>query len=115
MRPLILGLLLAACSAPEAPSDASTLGAPDDATVSGEVVSVDLDPLAYDGNAVLILRSEAGEQRVEIPARTNLCPAEGLGVALNATPGQRLTVTGTRTPDGTVVPCTSPAHAVRLG
>ena len=83
-------------------------------TVSGEVVSVDLGPMAADGNAVLVLRTAAGERRVEIPARTNLCRADGLDIALEARPGERLTVTG-REVGGAVVPCADPGHGVRRG
>ena len=87
---------------------------PSEATVSGEVLSVDLEPMTYDGSAVIMLRTEAGEQRVEIPARTNLCQADGLDIALAAQPGDRLTVTGEQT-GGALVPCADSSHAVRRG
>lgn len=121
MRTLLLALVLAACTTPpvaESPAVDALPEAPpgDDVTVAGEVVSVDLEPLAYDGNAVLVLRTDAGERRVEIPARTNLCQADGLGEALDARPGERLTVVGAEpSPGGAIVPCSSAAHRVRRG
>ena len=107
MRAILFGLLVAACSStPPAPAGTTT--------VAGEVLSVDLEPMTYDGSAVIMLRTEAGEQRVEIPARTNLCQADGLDIALAAQPGDRLTVTGEQT-GGALVPCADPSHAVRRG
>lgn len=111
MRTFLLSLVLAACSAP-----AGTPVAEGDVRVSGEVVAVDLEPMAYDGNAVLRLATDAGERRVEIPARTNLCDADGLDIALAARPGERLTVVGTESaPGGAIVPCRSSSHLVRRG
>ena len=108
MRLLALSLLVAACS--QTPPASPT--APGDETIEGVVLSIDGEPMTYDGNAVLLLRTADGERRVEIPARTNLCEAVGLDVALGSEPGQRLRVTGARQADGAVVPCASATHAV---
>ena len=108
MRLLALSLLVAACSqTPPAPPTA-----PGDETVEGVVLSIDGEPMTYDGNAVIRLRTADGERTVEIPARTNLCEAVGLDVALSSEPGQRLRVTGARQADGVIVPCASADHVV---
>lgn len=105
-RALVLVLLLGACASPE-PSEAP---ASSSALVVGTVVSVDLDPIAYDGDGVIVVRTDDGERTVRIPARTNLCEAEGLGLAFDLAPGDAVEVRGAAAPDGSVTPCTSPDH-----
>src|SRR5690606_26421667 len=77
-----LALCIAACAtAPEAaPSGAAA------AVVEGTIASIDTQPWAYDGNAVIRIDSvDRGSVAVALPARWNLCeaaPVEGGGVAV---------------------------------
>ena len=104
MRTLLLSLVLAGCTG------SVQSAAP---TVAGEVVAVDLDPWAYDGNATLDVRTEAGETvRVSVPARVNLCPAT-FGSLSEIRPGDRVEVRGERSADGRVTPCAQPDHYLR--
>lgn len=105
MRTLLLSVLLAGCTG------SVQSAAP---TVAGEVVAVDLSPMAYDGNATLDVRTDAGSTvRVEVPARTNLCQAE-LGALGEIRPGDRVEVTGERSATGVVTPCADPTHSLRV-
>lgn len=105
MRTLFLSLLLAGCAGP------AQNAAP---TVSGDVTSVDLDPWAYDGSARIEVRTDDGATAVVgVPARINLCAAEGLGEAGQLRVGDRVEVRGERAPEGVVTPCTSADHYLR--
>ncbi len=104
MRLLFLSLVLAGCTG------SVQSAAP---TVAGEVVAVDLDPWAYDSNATLDVRTEAGETvRVEVPARTNLCQAS-LGSLSEIRPGDRVEVRGEQSASAVVTPCAQPDHYLR--
>lgn len=106
MRLLLLSLLLGSCTG--SVQSASP-------TVSGEVTAVDLAPMAYDGNATLDVRTATGETvRVAVPARTNLCQAQGLGVLGEIAVGDRVEVQGERSTEGTVTPCTAATHYLRV-
>ena len=72
--PVVLALgLLAGCAV----APATGAFAPgQQAVFDGRVISVDTAPWAYDGNAVVVVASDAGrEVRVQLPARWNLCKA----------------------------------------
>ena len=73
---------------------------------------MDLDPWAYDGNAVLLVDTSGGEVRVEIPARTNLCAATNLGLVSELQPGDAVLVRGERSRGGTVTPCALANHTL---
>ena len=99
-------LVLAACAAPP---DADAGG-----VLRGEVVSVDAAPLAYDGDALVVVRTDAGERTVRVPARVNLCAAADL-VDLGALrPGVRVEARGSVDAEGDVTPCTSADHFLRV-
>ena len=100
-------LLLAACAAP--PDGGTDSGA----TVRGEVVSVDAAPLAYDGDALVVVRTDAGERTVRVPARINLCDAEVADLG-TLRPGTRIEARGETNADGDVTPCTSAEHFLRV-
>ncbi len=111
MRALVLSLLLASCSG----STESAGPTADGDVVDGEVVAVDLSPMAYDGSATLDLRTPTGVAvRAEVPARTNLCQAQGLGVLGEIRVGDRVSVRGERSASGVVTPCTDAAHYLRV-
>lgn len=103
MRTVLLSLVLAGCTG----SVQSAMP-----VVIGEVIAVDLSPMAYDGNATFDVRTDSETVRVEIPARTNLCDAE-LGGFSEIAVGDRVEVRGERQASGAVTPCASAGHYVR--
>lgn len=110
MRWTLLLVLLAACG-PRQSAPASESGE----TVAGTVVSVDTSPLAYDGDALVVVQTEAGETvTVRVPARVNLCEAEGLGLLDDLEASDRIEARGTVNADGDVTPCTEADHYLRL-
>ena len=115
MRLLLLSALLAACSGPDAPADDGRVVGTTDGTYTGRVVSVDLSPMAFDGDALVDIRPDDGSARivVHIPARQNLCAAtvDGLG---EVAAGDRVEVRGAATLAGTVTPCEGADHFFRV-
>lgn len=84
------------------------------ATIEGDVVSVDTNPWAYDGNAVVtVSTTDAGTVSVQLPARWNLCKAQPLGDVRAFNPGDRVQVVGTVTAHGELVVCAQPEHRLR--
>jgi DNA/RNA endonuclease YhcR with UshA esterase domain len=84
------------------------------ATVEGDVVSVDTNPWAYDGNAVVMVSTTgAGTVSVQLPARWNLCKAQPLGDVQAFKPGDRVQVVGTVTATGEMVVCAEQEHRLR--
>lgn len=111
-----LALALLAASAISACSASPTLHAPatEVLRVSGRVVSVDRAPMAYDGDGVLVLSTDAqGSVTVRIPARTNFCRAQGLEVFDAAAPGMRIEAIGTSTGPAQLSVCAQPEHRLR--
>ena len=84
------------------------------ATIDGEVVSVDTNPWAYDGNAVItVSTAAAGTVSVQLPARWNLCKAQPLDDVQALKPRDRVQVVGTVTAPGELVVCAQPEHRLR--
>lgn len=84
------------------------------ATIEGEVIRVDTDPWAYDGNAVItVSNAGAGTVSVQLPARWNLCKAQPLGDVQALKPGDRVQAIGTVTAPGEMVVCEQPQHRLR--
>jgi hypothetical protein len=119
-------LAISACAAtplptaplPTAPpaiaSPGSALVVGQQATIEGQVVSVDTAPWAYDGNAVVsVSTSRAGTISVQLPARWNLCKAQSPGDVQALKPGERVQAIGTVTAPGTLVVCEQPQHVLR--
>lgn len=103
---------LSACAT--APATTASLVEGQQAIIEGEVVSVDTDPWAYDGNAVVTVRTnDAGTVQVQLPARWNLCKAEPFGDVQALKPHDRVHVAGTVTEAGTLVVCEQPQHHLR--
>ncbi len=109
--PLVLLLFLVGCSSGPKPL---TLPVGPDATVSGTVESVDREPMAVDSDAVITLRTSAGEVEVFIPARTNLCEAEGLNLFASVVEGSSIEVRGQTLAGGGIRPCESDDHYLRV-
>lgn len=105
MRTLAVFLLLSACAGPRGEAGP---------TVRGEVVSVDAEPMTYDGDALVVVRTEAGARTVRIPARFGLCAATDVVDLLALRPGIRVEAQGEVNADGDVTPCASPDHYLRL-
>ena len=114
-------LVLSACAmapsatAPPATAPSATaLVVGQQATIEGEVVSVDTAPWAYDGNAVLtVSTASAGTVSVQLPARWNLCKAQAPADVQALKPRDRVQATGTVTAPDTLVVCEQPQHALR--
>ena len=92
----------------------SALVAGQQATIEGEVVRVDTDPWAYDGNAVItISTADTGTINVQLPARWNLCKAPPPDNVQALKRGDRVQVVGTVTAPGELVVCEQPEHRLR--
>lgn len=104
-------LVLSACATAPA---GKPLKAGQQATLQGNVVSVDTAPWAYDGNAsIVVSTSEAGNVDVQLPARWNLCKAQPLGDVQALKLGDRVEVVGTVAESNRLVVCAEPQHLLR--
>jgi hypothetical protein len=84
------------------------------AAFEGRIVSVDTDPWAYDGNAVIVVSTGQGATlQVQLPARWNLCKAEPPADMQALKPGDRVDVAGTITSAATLMVCDRPGHHLR--
>ena len=109
-----LAALSACATAPGSPSVTGALAVGQQATLEGDVVSVDTDPWAYDGNAVVtVSTATAGTVKVQLPARWNLCKAQPLEDLQALQPRDRVEVVGTVSAPGEVVVCEQPQHRLR--
>ncbi|MBD7986864.1 hypothetical protein H9645_02330 [Luteimonas sp. Sa2BVA3] len=97
-------VLLASCATT---GQAPSAGA---AQLEGTIVSIDLQPWTYDGNAVIqVDAGDRGHVPVELPARWNLCKAAAVDAqALSV--GMRVQVVGEASTDGGVVVCSDASH-----
>lgn len=114
-RPFALAaMLVALCACTTTAPKHHALVAGQQATIEGRIVSVDTDPWAYDGNAVVIVStSGAGSVAVQLPARWNLCKAAPPGDVQALAPGDRVQAIGTATGPGEMVVCEQPEHRLR--
>jgi acid phosphatase class B len=114
---LIVAMLAMSACATAPPATASSAAARvvgQQATIEGDVVSVDTAPWAYDGNAVVtVSTASAGTVRVQLPARWNLCKAQPPGDVQALKPGDRVQAIGTVTAPDTLVVCEQPQHTLR--
>jgi len=79
-------------------------------SIEGSIASIDTQPWAYDGNAVIqVDTAERGRVAVQLPARWNLCKAAPVNVEALAV-GMRVRVVGTAGTDGQLVVCQEEAH-----
>ena len=102
---------LSACATAPA-VDASIVG--QQLTIEGNVVRVDTDPWAYDGNAVVTVSTAAmGTVSVQLPARWNLCKAPPPGEVQALKPRDRVQAIGTVSAPGQLVVCEQPQHVLR--
>lgn len=95
---LTAGLLLGLAGCAATGSAARPLAADQRVVVEGQVVSVDTSPMAYDGDALVMVTGTAhGAVTVHLPARRHLCKAQGLELLEELKPGERIRVEGVAT------------------
>ncbi len=106
---LAVAVAAASCaSVPDAPDDPIPADSP--TRIEGTVASIDTQPWAYDGNAVVQVDvAGRGPVRVELPARWNLCKAEPVDVQA-LTVGMRVQAVGEATGEGGLVVCGDASH-----
>lgn len=103
-------LLLGACATS---TGGSALAIGQQASMKGQIVSVDTAPWTYDGSAVVKVSTANGNIDVHLPARWNLCKAPPPDDVQSLKPGDRVTVTGTVTETSSLVVCERPEHGLR--
>ncbi len=111
---MLLAMLaaLSACTTMQAPGAALVAG--QEASIEGDVISVDTAPWAYDGNAVVTVASAtSGTVKVQLPARWNLCKAQPHAGIQEFKPGNRVCAVGTVADDNSLVVCAQPQHQLR--
>ncbi|MDQ3289233.1 MAG: hypothetical protein M3Q42_13465 [Pseudomonadota bacterium] len=105
--------LLVGCTMPGEAVQPMVAGQP--AAVEGRVASVDSSAMAYDGDALVMLESDSrGAVTVHVPARTNLCRAQGLGILGDLRAGDRLRVEGTFSGPRDITVCEKASHRLEL-
>lgn len=95
-------------------NDPAELGGKD---IRGEVVSVDRSQIIADGPTVIMVSTENGVERVEVPSMgINLCPASKSIVDVSMLEaGMVIEVSGSVGGDeGAIVPCESEEHYLRV-
>ncbi len=112
-RLLAVAASLIALSACAAAPTRTALVVGQQAMIEGEVVRVDTDPWAYDGNAVITVSTDAGTINVQLPARWNLCKAPPPDNVQALKPGDRVQAVGTITAPGELVVCEQSKHLLR--
>jgi hypothetical protein len=114
-RPFALAAMLVALSACTTTTPKHhSLVVGQQATIEGRIVSVDTNPWAYDGNAVVVVSiAGGGSVGVQLPARWNLCKAQPLGDVQALAPGDRVQAIGTATGPAEMVVCEQPEHRLR--
>lgn len=115
LRALLLVPAAAATVACASTPSTGALAAGREAVVTGRVTAVDRDPWAYDGDGLLVLATDThGTVTVHVPARINLCRAQGLDLFTTATIGQRIVAAGTATGATDLSVCLEPTHHLRV-
>ena len=105
-------LVLAACTTTPSGSGALVVG--QEASIEGDVLSVDTAPWAYDGNAVVtVATATSGAVKVQLPARWNLCKAQPHVGVQELKPRDRVRAVGTAAGDNSLVVCAQPEHQLR--
>ncbi|MFP7722386.1 hypothetical protein [Lysobacter sp. A3-1-A15] len=100
-----MALALTGC---QTPTPSATAGGT--ATAQGQVTAIDRDPWTFDGNATMQVATGSGAVTVEIPARLNLCHAEGLDAFAGLQVGDRIHAVGQVGADGHITVCHGAGH-----
>lgn len=99
----VLALGLAGCLAT---GDTAPMPIDQRVVVEGRVASVDLSPMAYDGNALVVVDgTRHGAVTVHLPARRNLCKAQGFDLLPELKAGDRVHVEGLATGPAAISVC----------
>jgi len=110
LLPLLI-LFCAGCSGSSAPPLFDVGSA---ATVSGTVVTINVEAMAVDGDGVITLETGDGSTaRIFVAARMMLCEAEGLDLIGELAPGDHIEVSGDAVGGTNVRPCESETHYIR--
>ncbi|MFM2357696.1 MAG: hypothetical protein RJA61_433 [Candidatus Parcubacteria bacterium] len=86
-------------------------------TESGVILAIDLEPLTYDGPAMITFKTEGGISKdIAVPARGfSLCPGFKNVVDISTLKvGDYVEVRGELDYEGTVVPCEAEDHFLRV-
>lgn len=89
----------------------------DGATASGTVTAVDSSQVAVDGPYVVEIETDEGTaQRIEVPSMgINLCAAqENIASVSDIETGDTVSVRGTMSAEGAIVPCEGTDHYLRI-
>jgi tRNA(Ile2) C34 agmatinyltransferase TiaS len=114
LRPVVAVLALAVLAGCATTATGPGLVVGQQASIEGQVLRVDTNPWAYDGNAVVAVSSAtAGEVEVQLPARWNLCKAAAPEGVQELKPGDRVQATGTVAEAKLLVVCAEPQHRLR--
>lgn len=90
------------------------LAAAHQVVIEGRVASIDLSPMAHDGDALVVVASDAhGAVTVHLPARRHLCKAQGLDLLDTLQPGDRLQAAGEATGPADLRVCAEASHRLR--
>ncbi len=88
-----------------------------DSTDRGEILAIDLAPLAYDGSAIITIKNDEGiPKNIAIPARGfSMCPGfKNVADISSLKVGNKIEVRGEVDSEGVIVPCVSEAHYLRV-
>jgi hypothetical protein len=108
-----LALAVAAGCSPGA-GPARPLVANQEVVVTGAVVSIDVSPWTYDGDALVVVASAAhGAVSVHLPARWNLCKARQPDALATLQPGDRVVAEGTTTGPADLTVCAETGHRLQ--
>ena len=108
VMPFAFGILLATAGCATTPT--APAGVAYGMSIEGTIASIDTQPWAYDGNAVIqVDTTERGRVAVHLPARWNLCKAAPVDVEALAV-GMRVRVVGAPGGEGELVVCQDAAH-----
>lgn len=84
---------------------------------SGTVVSVNLEQIAFDGPAIIMIETETGaQQEIQVSSfGLLLCPAqESIADVYTLQSGDEVEVRGAVSAEGAIVPCESEDHYLRV-
>lgn len=111
---MAIGLLLGLSGCAATGSVVGPMALDQRVVIEGEVASVDLSPMAYDGDALVVVTSAAhGAVTVHLPARRNLCKAQGFDLLTELKPGDRVRVEGAVTGAADVTLCQDAADRLQ--
>ena len=85
--------------------------------VTGTITRIDLDAVAFDGPARIVVATDSGgEEVIAVPSMgLPLCAArENIADPFSLEVGQQVSANGEENPQGDIVPCSSEEHYLRV-